>query len=797
MPGGGRCKFWLLDLNYEVVGGKPEIWLWGITDDGRRVLLIDRGYLPYFYAILEEGADPEAVLGALASRPFVASAELVDKREFGRPVRAVRVVCDNPDKLEKYAREVAKMGGVARCLEDDVRFSMSYLMDKGLRPCGWHEAAVRPVELPEKPQVDAVYEVVEGPEPVEEHSLPELRLLAFHIIAYSPKGSPKPGENPVVLISVLTGEGELKTFMADGEDDRGVIRSFCDLLRSYDPDIIFGYRSNDRSWPYLVERAKALGLELPVGRTGAGPHTSVYGHISITGRANVDLYDFAEKDLPAVKVKTLENVADYLGVMPLEGREILEPPDVKLYWEDESKRPRLAGFCEDSVRCVMGVGLSVLEFALQLSNLTGIPLDHVLTAAVGFRVEWLLMREARRRGELIPKRRKPRKERYVGGMVLKPKPGLHDRIAVLDYKSLYPSIMIQKNVSPDTYLEAGEPEPPEGVNIAPDVGHRFRKEPPGLYKEVLESLIRARDEVRERLRSLAPGDPLYRLLDARQKALKVVANATYGYAGWSGARWYKREVAESTAAWGRYVIRRTIDMAEEMGIELIYGDTDSVFVKYEPEKVEKFLKAVEEEFGLKIKPDEIFERVLFTEAKKRYCGLLPDGRLEIVGLEAVRGDWSALARKVQKEVLAIVLKVRPEREAVGKAVEVVRDYVRKLRNKQIPLKDLVIWEELTRKPEEYKVRTAHVEVAKKMMEEGWEVSVGDKIGYVIVRGQGKLYERAVPYFKAEYDRLDLDYYIKKQIIPVAARVLKVFGVGEEDLLARVEEEKKGLMAFFG
>ena len=147
------------------------------------------------------------------------------------------------------------------------------------------------------------------------------------------------------------------------------------------------------------------------------------------------------------------------------------------------------------------------------------------------------------------------------------------------YKSLYPSIMIQKNVSPDTYLEPGEPEPPEGVNVAPEVGHRFRKEPPGLYKEVLASLIRARDEIRERLKALGPEDPMYRLLDARQKALKVVANATYGYAGWLGARWYKREVAESTTAWGRYVISRTVEMAKEMGIELIYGDTDSVFVR--------------------------------------------------------------------------------------------------------------------------------------------------------------------------------------------------------------------------
>jgi len=442
----------------------------------------------------------------------------------------------------------------------------------------------------------------------------------------------------------------------------------------------------------------------------------------------------------------------------------------------------------------MGIGRSALEFALQLSNLTGIPLDHVLTAAVGFRVEWFLIRAARARGELVPKRAERPYRWYAGGMVLKPKQGIHEHIAVLDYKSLYPSIMIKNNVSPDTYIEPGEPEPPEGVNVAPEVGHKFRKEPPGLYKEVLSTLLRARDEIRERLKAIEPDSPEYRLLDARQKALKVVANATYGYAGWLGARWYRKPVAESAAAWGRFIIRKTVEMAREFGIELIYGDTDSVFVRYEPEKVERFLRAIEEEFGLKIKPDEVFERVLFTEAKKRYCGLLPDGRLEIVGLEAIRGDWSALARKVQRAVLEIVLKTRDAREAREKAVKLVRDYIAKLRRREIPYKDLVIWEELTKKPEEYKVRAAHVEAAKIMMRSGWDVSVGDKVGYVVVKGPGRLYERAVPYFMADYDDIDVDYYVKKQVIPVALRVLKLFGVKEEDLLAG---ERRGLMAFFG
>jgi DNA polymerase I len=92
-----------------------------------------------------------------------------------------------------------------------------------------------------------------------------------------------------------------------------------DYVRSFDPDIIVGYGVNRQDWAYLNERCKRLGLRLSIDRAKTEPHTSVYGHVSITGRANVDIFDFAD-EFPDVKVKTLENLADYLGVMKLEER---------------------------------------------------------------------------------------------------------------------------------------------------------------------------------------------------------------------------------------------------------------------------------------------------------------------------------------------------------------------------------------------------------------------------------------------------------------------------------------------
>lgn len=257
-------------------------------------------------------------------------------------------------------------------------------------------------------------------------------------------------------------------------------------------------------------------MNLFVDRANTEPHTSLYGHVSITGRANIDLSDFAE-DLPEVKVKTLENLADFLGIMKIEDRVLIEDMDFPTYWENPEKRSTLLRFSKENTQCLMGIASAMLDFALQLSSLVGLPLDQVGTAAVGFRVESFLIRQAHKIGELVPKRIPRPYIPYVGAVVLKPKPGVHENIAVLDYKAMYPNIMRTQNVSPDTYVPPSEPEPPCGVNVAPEVHHRFRAEPPGFYKKVLSQLIAARDEIRSKLKELDPKSREYRVLDARQK----------------------------------------------------------------------------------------------------------------------------------------------------------------------------------------------------------------------------------------------------------------------------------------
>jgi DNA polymerase I len=236
-------------------------------------------------------------------------------------------------------------------------------------------------------------------------------------------------------------------------------------------------------------------------------------------------------------------------------------------------------------------------------------------------------------------------------------------------------------------------------------------------------------------------------------------------------------------------------MAEKIKLKVVYGDTDSIFLTNEEEKVGKLSKEITEKLGLETKRDKIYVRIFFTEAKKRYAGLLHDGRLDIVGMEVVRGDWATIAKTVQERVLEIILK----EQSPKKAAEFVHQFIYELRQKRIPYRDLVIWKTLTKPAEEYEVNASHVEAAKMLRNKGWKLAVGDKIGYVVIGGTGRLYERVKPYMLASYDEIDIEYYVSKQVVPAAIRILESFGITEEQLLqAKMEgKETRKLTDFFG
>jgi len=742
-----EVRFWLLD----VASGEGTVNLWGALEDGGRAV-VEVPFRPYFYLVPSGNV------------PIPPGAREVERLRLGKPVRCLRIEAGEGSDIAKDAEDAAGKG-LGEAYGYDIRYSDLFLISTGLRPASWASADAEQVggsgDYVTYRSVGAV-EALPG-----RVDVPDLRIVSFNPIYLSRHASPRPERDPVAAISVYDGKSA-RTFSGD---ETSVLGSFIDEVRRLDPDIVLGFQSNKVHWDYLSRRAGAAGVRFSIGRGGSEPHGSVYGHVSLRGRANIDVSEFVD-EVPEIKLERLEELAGYMGMdVP---RDAPEDFEVGAMWEED--RARIVGYSEWRARAIFDVFSAISDYVFSLSGITGIPPDHVLTAATGFKVENYLMRFAEEEaGELIPPRRESRHITYPGGMVIQPKPGLHSGVAVLDFKSMYPSIIIKYNMSLETVGEDGA----------------LREGPPGFLPRALRLLLDERAKAREEWGRYPEGSRERKVMDAKQRALKRIANATYGYTGWSGARWYAPHVAAAITAKGREVISTVMERATGMGLEVIYGDTDSVFVSYDEAKVENLLSWIGDELGLEVKVEKVYRSVLFTEAKKRYAGITEGGELDIVGLEAVRGDWSDAAKRAQAEVLEVLLKEGSVERAVERAVE----WVRRARAGEIPLKQLIIWRQLTKQPDEYEATAPHAVVARHMRAGGWDVRVGDKVGFIVVKGAGKLNERVKPYFEVTADHVDWDYYAEKQIAAACGRILEAVGVDESRLLSA--SRGMSLEEFFG
>ena len=752
-------RFWLLDIASEP-GARIDLWL---KDEASSTWLCRLSYPQSFY-IVGLGDKAVALLEAEGLR-----FERCGRRIRGKPVDAFKVYARRDD-LEDYAAKLAKRIGDVEIYEADLRSSIKYLLEGDVRPCSWIE-----VDAPEVGVEDSIRVLGEGEvRQAEDAPPPRLRTAAIDVVFFAEKGSARPDRDPVRLISLCFDDGS--ELQLEGEEPE-ILRSLVSAIRDKDPDILVGFGVNRLQWGYLVERAKRLGIRLDLGRLGAEPRTSVHGHVSIRGRLNIDLEDMA-RDIPEL---TIENLEEFIGYLGIDARlDTIEEYELAERWAED--RESVKRYSMQRAKAILKAFEALRDFIFSLSSLTYMPADYVLTASAGFRVENYLMSLAVKVGELIPRRSEVAHVSYPGGLVKEPIKGMHENVAVLDFRSMYPSLIIKYNISFDTLSPSGE-------NVAPN-GYRFRARPEGFLPRALKTLLEERRRIQERLRRLPPDSVEARILDARQRAVKIIANAIYGYTGWAGARWYSREVAEATTAWGREVISSTIKRAEELGMKVVYSDTDSLFLKNYESRLEKLVEWIEKDLGLEAKLEKIFKRIVFTEAKKRYAGITEEGRIEIVGLEAVRGDWSMIAREAQKAVLEALLKTGDPGEALRKA----KEYVRMLKRGEVDRKKLIIWRQITRPLSEYSATQPHIIVARELIKEGWRIQPGDKVGYVIARGSGPLYSRARPYFKISREEIDWEYYIEKQVAPACGRVLEAVGVKAEKIL---ETDESTLLEFFG
>ncbi|HDS46164.1 MAG TPA: DNA polymerase [Methanomicrobia archaeon] len=822
----------LLDADYLVekdAAGveKPVIRLWCKSTDAEDFVILDGTFEPYFYALshnypsvygrqvdLEESKS--LVEGLVAFRNDeeirVKRVEYCQKKLLGATRNCYKIVTALPRDVPVLREEVRKCGLIA--LEADILFAIRYLIDKGLRPFDGVHVTGEVIETDHQNtggrtaiRADHVeYKAMSGTE------LPALKVLAFdcEMVTRGGHGMPSPSRDPIVIIAVACSDVETCTsqlfVLRDDEfeagDDARVLREFLDYIRDRAPEIIVGYNSDAFDWPYIHERARMHGIRLTVGADGSTIQFDRGGMLpglNIAGRLNVDLFKLAKRDLGSVKVKTLENVADFLGVMLKSERVDLSPREINECWFAAAVRERLYEYAKADVVSTLGIAEQMLPLQIELARMVGYPLDDVAKMGRGRQVEAFLTAEAFKRNELVPAKGGTEKT-FEGAFVFQPEQGLHEDVIALDFSSMYPTIMISFNVSPDTYVAV--PAEDEELYRAPEVGHAFKKEPEGFFKSIMSDLITRRRALKQAMKHHERTSTEYRILDIQQQTIKILTNSFYGYTGWSAAKFYKRECAEATTAWGRYFIKQAIQMAEEQGFQVIYSDTDSIFAKLANagtnaataasarreatlKKANELSLRISKELPLELELQDFFRTIFFTGKKKRYAALTDKGEIVVRGLEVRRGDWCELAKAVQTEVIQLIL-VEKDHE---QAMKCVKGIIQQLKAGSIPLDELVIHKTLTRRIDGYETKQAHVVAATRAAASSARIvyEVGSKIPYVIIKGSGKTSDRAFPvdiiersngielYADGQDYQIDSEYYIRHQIIPVAHRVLQLFG----------------------
>jgi len=792
-------KAYLLDLDYVVRKGQTYVRLL-LKGRSKAVRLYYR-YDPYFYTEIPLERKEELLnMTAYAKDGHAVSPKDVQEAEliWGRKKkRLAKVICRQPSDVPILRGAIP-----FPCYEDGIPFSRRFIFDMRLLPLG-----ILHYER-EKQLIKRIISCEGGN--------PKLTTLAFDIETYNPMGAPREKVDPVIMVSwagkgegVLTTKQVSKPFVRTVDSEKAMLEEISRVVAEEDPDILFGYNSANFDLPYLDARAKATGAQLKLGRFKGQIKQSKRGlttGVKIAGRVHMDIYPmlrfFGHIGMIKVPDYTLRTVA---ALLTKSGKREMKRDEIWKLW-DSNDISDLAEYSLVDSRVTKEIGDRYMQVEAELSALARFPLYDTSLATSGQLVENLLMYEAAGKGMLIPP--KPAgsmiSERLSapiqGAYVKLPEPGIYENIAVLDFRGLYPSIIVSYNIDPGTLVPPQEEnQPAEGeTNISP-TSAVFLKKPTGLIPYVLNYLIDFRVKLKRQLKTLDKDSDEYKILHARSTAIKVVSNSFYGYLVYARSRWYSRECGESVTAYGRKHIMETIDKAEKMGFRVLYGDTDSLMFLYKSkEDVLAFMKEVNASLPekMELELEGFYPRGVFVSkkggeergAKKKYALLGEDGRIKIRGFELVRRDWSSIAKKTQLSVLEAILKDGSKE----KAVKIVRETIERLNSGKVPMEELTIVTQLKKDPRGgYEVQSPELSAAHKGMERGIPMETGSVVSYVITKKGKSISEKAeLAEFAKDYDP---DYYVNNQILPSVMKILKELGYDEYSM--KVGGKQKTLELF--
>ncbi len=748
-----------------------------------------------------------------------------------------------------------------RAWEADIRYIENYIYDSHLEPgmvyaiTNGQLIASGQTSIPARaegilPKEDAEYSglmvqwlrLLESP-------VPNYRRVALDIEVFSPIETrvpdPETADYPVVAASFCSSDNTRRVLLLRRP---GIVAGSSDAIRGLDVEyfdreydllaaifetlmdypFVFTFNGDDFDLRYLYHRAFRtepgfLRDQVPIelGRDSAGLkygiHLDLYRFFF---NRSIQVYAFGNK----YREVTLDAVADsLLGEGKLETSSSIS----SLSYNE------LASYCFRDSELVMELtlfdGEIVMKLINALSRISVLPMEDMSRQGVSGWIKSMLYKEHRERKYLIPRADEIKQakgetdttavikgKKYKGGMVIEPVPGVHFSVAVLDFASLYPSIIKTWNLGYETIL-CNHVEC--RTNKIPDTKHWVCRQRKAMESELIGSLRDIRIKWYKPLSRESTLSPdMASWYQVVQNALKVVLNASYGVFGSDRFALYCPPLAESTAAIGRYAISQTINQAQTLGIEVFYGDTDSIFLGFPGQaKLDELIQWSKKVLGMELEVDKTYRYVALSNRKKNYLGVHPDNRVDIKGLTGKKRHIPEFLKSTFGQLIEILGQVKTQTdfdEARLRILNLVTSTYGKLRNMGFTLDELAFSIVIGKSIDSYKKTTPqHVKAARllrgKPTEQGselshysgsdatgqdsrstqeleMEVGAGDLVRFVKVRG-GK---GVKPMSQAKIHEIDVEKY-KEYFRSTFEQVLDAVGLDYEELTGA-----KKLTSFF-
>lgn len=585
----------LNDIDYVTHNDKPVVRLFGTDPEtNQNVIAYDSSFVPYMYVRaynLDECLNQLRQMG-------LDNLEVEDKIDIGVEREFVKIVLKHPQEVPKIRDIIRDLSEVKEIREYDIPFYRRYLIDRQITPRNIIKLNGHVIERDVYADLNVdedvlLFKLEEAPEDTGK-TINRNRVLSFDIEVYNAEGMPDAENDPIIMMSlsgnygfnrVLSTKESKKEYVETCESEEKMLKRFVEIIKEENPDLLVGYNSDNFDLPYIKKRADTLKVKLKLGIDNSGIKFMKRGFNNagiIKGRVHVDLYLLIRQYMRLERY-TLERVYEEMF-----DEEKIDVPGEKIYqyWDSDDERlEELFDYSMDDAVSTMKIGDKITPLTIAQSRLVGQPLFDIARMTTGQMIEWYLMLKAYEKNNIVPN--KPSASEYSqrmsskkneGGYVKEPEKGLFEHIAYLDFKSLYPTIIIAQNISPDTFTtdeSLGEDE----YYLCPEYGYKFKKEPKGFIPSIIGNILDERQKIKKLMKEESVPEQK-KAYDFEQQGLKRLANSMYGVYGYSRFRWYKKECGAAITAWGRQYIQDAMKKSEKYGFKPIYADTDGFYATY-------------------------------------------------------------------------------------------------------------------------------------------------------------------------------------------------------------------------